>query len=49
MKNGERRGNDGRVENEEPKSGVPIVSHSPWKSQRDSHIPTAPAICYFKI
>jgi len=26
-----------------PKSGFPIASHRPWKSLRDSHIPTAPA------
>jgi len=24
----------------------PFVSHSPWKSLRDSHIPTAPAASY---
>jgi len=29
------------------KPGFPFVSHSPWKSLRDSHIPTAPAIAVF--
>jgi hypothetical protein len=27
------------------KTRFPFVSHSPWKSPRDSHIPTAPAVC----
>jgi hypothetical protein len=31
------------VENEENQAQVSLVSHSPWKSLRDSHIPTAPA------
>jgi hypothetical protein len=26
------------------KPRFPFVSHSPWKSLRDSHIPTAPAV-----
>ena len=43
MKPGEDRGNDGRVENEENRTQVSLLSHSPWKSLRDSHIPTAPA------
>lgn len=25
-----------------------FVSHSPWKSLRDSHIPTAPTVCVSK-
>jgi hypothetical protein len=28
------------------KTGFSFVSHSPWKSLRDSHIPTAPAAGY---
>ena len=28
------------------KPRFPCVSHSPWKSLRDSHIPTAPAASY---
>ena len=43
MKPGEDRGNDGRVENEENRTQVSLLSHSPWKSLRDSHIPTVPA------
>jgi len=27
----------------------PFVSHSPWKSLRDCHIPTAPAMAVFLI
>jgi hypothetical protein len=27
------------------KPRFPFVSHRPWKSPRDSHIPTAPTIC----
>ena len=27
----------------------PFVSHSPWKSLRDSHIPTAPAASVSKL
>jgi hypothetical protein len=30
-----------RMENEETKTRFPFVSHRPWKSLRDSHIPTA--------
>jgi hypothetical protein len=30
------------------KTRFPFVSHSPWKSLRDSHIPTAPAASYFQ-
>ena len=26
------------------KTRFPFVSHSPWKSLRDSHIPTAPTV-----
>jgi hypothetical protein len=33
------------------KTGFPFVSPSPWKSLRDSHIPTAPitAVPFFRI
>src|ERR1700736_2636702 len=48
MKPGEDRGNDGRVENEENRTQVSLLSHSPWKSLRDSHIPTAPAAGYVR-
>jgi hypothetical protein len=27
------------------KPRFPFVSHSPWKSLRDFHIPTAPTVC----
>ena len=30
------------VENEENQNQVSLVSHRPWKSLRDFHIPTAP-------
>jgi hypothetical protein len=35
------------VENEETKIRFPFVSPRPWKSLRDSHIPTAPATAVF--
>ena len=38
----ERRGNDGRMENEEIPNPVFLAFHRPWKSLRDSHISTAP-------
>ena len=44
MKNGERRGNDGRVENEETKSGVPIRFPQPLEVATRFHIPTAPTV-----
>jgi len=31
------------MEREENQKRVSLSSHSPWKSLRDSHIPTAPA------
>jgi hypothetical protein len=31
---------------EENQTQVSLDSHSPWKSLRDSHIPTAPATVY---
>jgi len=32
------------------KPRFPVVSHGPWKSLRDSHIPTAPAaVCMSKL
>ena len=39
----EGRGNAGLLDNEENQRQVSLVAHSPWKSLRDSHIPTAPA------
>ena len=30
-----------------PKAGFPSASHTPWKSLRDSHIPTAPATAIY--
>ena len=30
------------------KPRFPFLSHGPWKSLRDSHIPTAPAIFVFQ-
>ena len=35
-------GNAGQVENEENQNQVSLVFHRPWKSLRDSHIPTTP-------
>ena len=42
-KSPERRGNAGPWKTRKTKTRFPFVSHSPWKSLRDSHIPTAPA------
>jgi hypothetical protein len=36
----------GRGKRGKPKAGFPSPSHCPWKSLRDSHIPTAPATGY---
>jgi hypothetical protein len=47
MKTGERRGNAGPWKTRKTKPRFPFVSPSPWKSLRDSHIPTAPAIAVF--
>lgn len=38
----EGRGNAGLMDNEENQKQVSLVTHSPWKSLRDSHISTAP-------
>jgi hypothetical protein len=40
----EGRGNAGLMDNEENQKQVSLVIHSPWKSLRDSHISTAPAV-----
>jgi hypothetical protein len=40
MKLGERRGNAGPWKTRKTKTRFPFVSHRPWKSLRDSHIPT---------
>ena len=47
MKTGERRGNAGPWKTRKTKPRFPIVSPRPWKSLRDSHIPTAPAMAVF--
>jgi hypothetical protein len=44
MKTGERRGNAGPWKTRKTKTRFPFVSPRPWKSLRDSHIPTASAI-----
>jgi hypothetical protein len=41
-------GNDGLWKTRKTESRFSIVSHSPWKSLRDSHIPTAPATTAWK-
>jgi len=35
------------MESEENQNQVSLASHSPWKSLRDSHIPTAPTTSPF--
>ena len=47
MTPGERRGNAGPWKTRKTKIRFPFVSPRPWKSLRDSHIPTAPAIAVF--
>ena len=37
-------GNDGRWKTRKTKTRFPFVSHRPWKSLRDSHNPTTPAL-----
>ena len=47
MKTGERRGNAGPWKTRKTKTRFPFVSPRPWKSLRESHIPTAPAMVIF--
>jgi hypothetical protein len=47
MKLGERRGNAGPWKTRKTKTRFPFLFPRPWKSLRDSHIPTAPATVPF--
>ena len=42
-------GDDGLWKTRKTESRFSIVSHSPWKSLRDSHIPTVPATTRGKV
>ncbi len=44
MKTAERRGNAGPWKTRKTKPRFPCLSPRPWKSLRDSHIPTAPTM-----